>query len=112
MTLSKTDREYADLARRIRALFFLATPHKEADSQGVFENIQRASNPEKHIIQTPEPHLDLEEMREITDDFKRQIGGAGIQLWSFYETLKTNLGTDAAIVLNQRISTSGKHKSI
>ncbi|KAI0802933.1 hypothetical protein GGR55DRAFT_663555 [Xylaria sp. FL0064] len=90
------------LANRIQAIFFLATPHRGSDSAKLLNNILRAStllSSRQYIsdIFRGSPSLQL-----INDEFRAFTGQ--IQLWSFYETLKTRTSATSSVLIVDRDS--------
>jgi hypothetical protein len=102
---SKNELEYTDLSKRIRALFFLATPQKGADSIQMLDNIRHASASMNSVSGALDSQSETDSIQSINDDFRRCCGG--IQLWSFYETLDTVLGNTKAVIIDKKSATSG-----
>ncbi|KAI0199392.1 hypothetical protein F4808DRAFT_432983 [Astrocystis sublimbata] len=90
------------LASRIQCMFFLATPHRGSESARLLNNILRAStvlSPRQYIVDIfkGSPSLQV-----INDDFR---GFADrLQLWSFYETLKTRTTPTSSVLIVERDS--------
>ncbi len=83
-------------------MFFLATPHRGSDSAKLLNNILRASmvlSSRQYIsdIFKGSPSLQIinDEFRAFTDN---------LQLWSFYETLKTRTSAASSILIVERDS--------
>ena len=88
--LARQDPSYRSLVNRFHSMFFLATPHRGADSAQLLDNLLRLSG-----FYGPKAYVgDLfpgsGAIQVINDEFRNAY--AGIQLWSFFETVKTSLG--------------------
>jgi hypothetical protein len=106
------DETTSNFADRIHALFFLATPHRKADSEQLLDNMYRAStgstSPQEEESRLRMRHDELRQV--INDEFKNKYGG--LQLWSFYETQETTMGTDkSSIVVDKDSATLGGRRS-
>ncbi|KAI4169254.1 MAG: hypothetical protein LQ343_005842 [Gyalolechia ehrenbergii] len=79
-----------DLASRFHSVYFLATPHRGADSAQLLNKVLRASMAfnAKDYVNDLVPNSGA--IQAINDDFRHIF--QDLQLWSFYETVKTNLG--------------------
>ena len=90
LLLAKQDPFYHNLAARIHSIFFLATPHRGADSAQLLSNLLRLTP-----THGPKPYVDSlipnsEAIQVINDEFRHVYQGT--QLWSFFETVKSSLG--------------------
>ncbi|KAI8623292.1 hypothetical protein F5Y19DRAFT_459069 [Xylariaceae sp. FL1651] len=90
------------LANRIQCMFFLATPHRGSDSAKLLNNILRASavfSSRQYItdIFKGSPSLQI-----INDEFRAYTDK--VQLWSFYETLKTKTSAVSSMLIVDRDS--------
>ena len=98
--LAKQDPQYHSLARRFHSMFFLATPHRGADSAQLLRNIIKLSilHSEKAYVADLIPNSGA--IQVINDEFRHVY--QGVRLWSFFETLFTSLGLivekDSAII--------------
>ena len=95
--LSCQDPVYADVSHRIHSVFFLATPHRGADSAHVLENILR-------VFHGKVPYLaDLNRgsaaTQSINDEFRQWA--ETLQLWSFYESERTSLGFTSKLIVDK-----------
>ena len=90
LLLARQDPLYHHLAARIHSMFFLATPHRGADSAQLLSNLLRmtVSHGYKAYVENLMPNSDA--IQVINDGFRHVY--QGVQLWSFFETLKTGLG--------------------
>ncbi|KAH8678438.1 hypothetical protein BX600DRAFT_493699 [Xylariales sp. PMI_506] len=100
--LARKSPESASLAERMRCMFFLATPHRGSESAKLLNNILRAStllSSRQYItdIFKNSPALQL-----INDEFREFANR--IQLWSFYETLKTRVSATSSVMIVERDS--------
>lgn len=84
--LAKQDAAHQALASRFAAVYFLATPHRGADSAKTLKNILRAVHDRAYVT-------DLERnsgaIQVINDEFRHF--SADLELWSFYETQSMKL---------------------
>ena len=98
--LAKQDPQYHSLARRFHSMFFLATPHRGADSAQLLRNLIKLSivHSEKAYVADLIPNSGA--IQVINDEFRHVY--QGVHLWSFFETLFTSLGLivekDSAII--------------
>ncbi|KAI0432790.1 hypothetical protein F5Y09DRAFT_339347 [Xylaria sp. FL1042] len=90
------------LANRIQAMFFLATPHRGSDSAKLLNNILRAST----VLSSRQYISDIfkgsPSLQIINDEFRAFADQ--VQLWSFYETLKTRTSATSSILIVERDS--------
>lgn len=79
--LAKQDAAYRDLAARFSAIYFLATPHRGADSAKLLSNVLKAVHERAYVSDLARNsgaiQIINEEFRHMSD---------GLELWSFYET--------------------------
>lgn len=90
LLLARQDPSHHKLATRIHSMFFLATPHRGADSAQLLSNILKiaVSHGSKPYVDSLVPKSDA--IQVINDGFRHAY--QGIQLWSFFETVKTSVG--------------------
>ena len=88
--LAKQDQSLSKLAARFHSMFFLATPHRGADSALLLSKLLQVSGPQssKAFIRDLSPGSLANQM--INDEFRNVY--QGVQLWSFFETVSTGLG--------------------
>ncbi|KAI1366621.1 WD40 repeat-like protein [Xylaria arbuscula] len=90
--LAKQDPVYHDLATRFAAVYFLATPHRGADSAKLLKNLLRVAYDRTYIA-------DLERnsgtIQVINDEFRHV--STGLELWSFYETQNMKMFTSPIV---------------
>ena len=95
-------KELNDIAKRIRTLFFFATPHQNADSSELHKKIILCLAPPQFANASRE----LGQLQEINKDFADLQNE--IRLHSFYESLATQMGEFSGLVLEQAYATIGK----
>ncbi|KAL9628615.1 MAG: hypothetical protein Q9204_005780 [Flavoplaca sp. TL-2023a] len=105
--LARQDPALQSLSERISAMFFLATPHRGSDMAQLLGNILRAS-----VTHSQKPFIaDLERngmaCQIINDEFRHHANN--LQLRTFYETMKTNVGPISSLIVNQDSATLGYH---
>jgi len=83
-------------------MFFLATPHRGSDSAKLLSNILQASivlSSRQYVADIFKGSFSLQiindEFRAFTDQ---------VQLWSFYETVKTKTGAASSMLIVERDS--------
>ena len=90
LLLARQDPSHHKLATRIHSMFFLATPHRGADSAQLLSNMLKiaVTHGSKPYVDSLVPKSDT--IQVINDGFRHAY--QGIQLWSFFETVKTSVG--------------------
>ncbi|PYH86403.1 NACHT and WD domain protein [Aspergillus uvarum CBS 121591] len=101
--LASQDTQYHALLKRFYAMYFFATPHRGSDSARLLENIL-------HITYSRRAYVsDLKRgshtLQLINEDFRQHAGK--IELWSFYETYKLNVGLFKALIVDPNSATLG-----
>ena len=91
-----------DLVRRIKAIFFLATPHRGSDSARLFNHILQASTFLSSREYISDLSRDSPSSQAVSDKFS--MIAEKFQLWSFYETLKTRVSSTTTILVVDRES--------
>jgi hypothetical protein len=103
--LARQDDKTRDLADRIKCMFFLATPHRGSEAARLLNNILRASA----VLSSKQYISDLTRnspmLATINDDFQYCLDK--LQLWSFYETVKTRIGANAVLIVERDSATIG-----
>jgi pimeloyl-ACP methyl ester carboxylesterase len=91
------------LADRIRALYFLGTPHRGSDSARMLKNILQvaASAPAFVTDLVRGSHA----LQSINDEFRQY--SADVDLWSFYETQKLRAGALSMLIVDPESATLG-----
>ncbi|KAL9025906.1 MAG: hypothetical protein Q9196_005347 [Gyalolechia fulgens] len=97
--LARHDPNCKNLASRFHSIYFLATPHRGADSAQLLNKILKASMAfnTKDYVNDLVPNSGA--IQAINDDFRHIF--QDLQLWSFYETVKTNLGVSQALIVEK-----------
>ncbi|KAL8719491.1 MAG: hypothetical protein Q9225_003518 [Loekoesia sp. 1 TL-2023] len=97
--LARHDPNFKDLASRFHSIYFLATPHRGADSAQLLNRMLKASMAfnAKDYVNDLIPNSGA--IQAINDDFRHIF--QDLQLWSFYETVKTNLGVSQALIVEK-----------
>ncbi len=97
--LAQQDERFRELARRIQCMFFLATPHRGSDSAKLLNGLLRASavlSPKQYVADLARNSTAItvinDEFRHFADD---------LHIWSFYETLKTRIGTNSVLLVEK-----------
>ncbi len=80
-------------------MFFLATPHRGSDSAKLLNGLLRASavlSPKQYVADLARNSTAItvinDEFRHFADD---------LHIWSFYETLKTRIGTNSVLLVEK-----------
>ncbi|KAL1961167.1 hypothetical protein VTO42DRAFT_3112 [Malbranchea cinnamomea] len=109
--LSCQDPISISLAGRIRAIVFLATPHRSSDSPELLEGIVRASGetnskPYINVLTRQSPPL-----QAINDDFRIYAGNLQFII-SFYEAYRTKTGWHRQYIVDKGSATLGYKNEI
>ena len=95
--LARQFQEFEALARRVRSIFFLATPHRGADlAQMLSKILQIASGPRPFVADL---HRNSIATQSINDEFPQHC--QDLQLYSFYETLPMTYGVGKALIVEK-----------
>ncbi|MCJ1396233.1 hypothetical protein MMC18_009122 [Xylographa bjoerkii] len=94
--LARQDAAYHTLAKRFHTIYFLATPHRGSDSAKLLKNILQIAYSSRAYV------ADLERssgsLQSINDEFRNYSDD--IELWSFYETQKLNMGLFSTLIVD------------
>jgi hypothetical protein len=104
--LARENPNLKDLASRIHTLYFLATPHQGSGLAKILGNILRVTCGAKSFV------MDLDRNSEsiaTTNDSFRHYAEY-LQLWSFYETVPSDLGLMKAIIVDKASASLGYSK--
>ncbi|KAK4213973.1 WD40-repeat-containing domain protein [Rhypophila decipiens] len=106
--LARQDDRYHEVANRIQCMFFLASPHRGSDSAKLLNSVLRASpflNPKQYIsdIARNSGVLSI-----INDEFR--LVSEDLQIWSFYETIKTRMGTNSVLIVDRESAIIGHRR--
>ncbi|ERF75026.1 hypothetical protein EPUS_08840 [Endocarpon pusillum Z07020] len=88
--LAKQDPQYQLLASRFHSMFFLATPHRGADSAQLLSTLIKLSFAHSGKAYVADLMPSSGAVQIINDEFRHAY--QGVHLWSFFETLSTSLG--------------------
>ena len=83
--------------------FFLATPHRGAESATLLKNLLRVSHDARPYLADLE--RDSEAIQAINEEFRHYADG--LRLCSFYETLTTNIGVSNVMIVDKGSATLG-----
>ncbi|MCJ1356771.1 MAG: hypothetical protein MMC33_006767 [Icmadophila ericetorum] len=101
--LARNDAAYETLAKRFHTIYFLATPHRGSDSAKLLNNILHFAYSSRAYV------TDLERssgaIQSINDEFRHF--SADIDLWSFYETQKLDIGVFGVLIVDPESATLG-----
>ncbi|GAB1314257.1 hypothetical protein MFIFM68171_04467 [Madurella fahalii] len=101
--LARQDPVHRHLAERTRAIYFLGTPHRGADSARILKNIlQIASSAPAYVTDLVRGSGALQ---SINDEFRQYSGE--INLWSFYETQKLSSKGFSTLIVDPESATLG-----
>jgi len=101
--LAKQKKEFSSIADRVRALVFLATPHRGSDLSQVLSRILNFSHGARPFVK--DLHRNSHATQAINDEFPRY--SQDLQLFSFYETEPTNLIIGRRFVVEKDLATLG-----
>lgn len=101
--LARQDAVYETLTKRFHTIYFLATPHRGSDSAMLLNNILKIAYSSRAYV------ADLERgsgaIHSANEEFRKY--SADIDLWSFYETQKLNIGVFSTLILDPDSATLG-----
>ena len=101
--LARQDELYETLAKRFHTVFFLATPHRGSDSAKLLNAILHVAYSSRTYV--TELERDSAALQSISDEFRRY--SSDLDLWSFYETQKLNIGVFSTIIVDPDSATLG-----
>jgi WD40 repeat protein len=101
--LAKQKEEFFSIANRVRAVFFLATPHRGADLAQLLTRILSLSPGQRPFV--GDLHRNSFATQSINDEFPHYC--QELQLYSFYETLPTSYGVGKGLVVDKDLATLG-----
>lgn len=101
--LAKQKEEFHRLAERVKAIVFLATPHRSADLAQLLNRILILTSGSRPFVAGL--HRNSVATQSINDEFPQHC--QGLQLHSFYETLPTNYGIGKGLVVDKDLATLG-----
>jgi hypothetical protein len=95
--LAKQIPDFEFLARRVRAIYFLATPHRGADSAMLLTKILNIAGGARPFVRDLHPNSLA--TQSINDEFPQHC--KDLQLYSFYETLPMSYGIGKGIIVEK-----------
>jgi WD40 repeat protein len=101
--LAKQKAEFSSISDRVRALIFLATPHRGTDLSQLLARILNLSHGARPFVK--DLHRNSLATQAINDEFPRYC--QDLQLFSFYETEPTNLFVGKCFVVERDLATLG-----
>ncbi|KAI4262936.1 MAG: hypothetical protein L6R42_001894 [Xanthoria sp. 1 TBL-2021] len=88
--IGKANQQYENIIARISAMVFLATPHRGSAFAAMLNNILRATPGGSTKNYVAELEKQSGSLQDINEQFRNMCGS--LELVSFHETLKTNVG--------------------
>ena len=101
--LARQDPSSAELASRIRAMYFLATPHRGSDLAEALQNLLLVTLGSKPYVGDLLPNSAA--LAEINDAFRHHAHD--LRLWSFYETAPLRIGLMNKLIVDKFSATLG-----
>ena len=101
--LSQQFQEFESIAERVRAIFFLATPHRGSDMAALLSRILHVAHGARPFVQ--DLHRNSLATQSINDEFSHNC--QRLQLFSFYETLPTNYIIGKGLVVDKDLAVLG-----
>lgn len=97
LLLARSDPNCHKLVGRFHSMFFLATPHRGADSAQLLKKLLTVTSKKAYVDDLAPGSMSTQ---LINDEFRHVY--QGVQLWSFFETVSTSMGVivdrDSAII--------------
>jgi WD40 repeat protein len=101
--LARQLEEYEGFAQRVRAIFFLATPHRGSNLAELLSRILQVTPGTRPFVTDLHPNSSI--IESINHEFPRHC--QSLQLHSFYETMPMNFGLKKSIVVPKDSATLG-----
>ncbi|KAL8895234.1 MAG: hypothetical protein Q9192_003767 [Flavoplaca navasiana] len=98
--LAQQKEDFVSTARRIQAIFFLATPHRGADLAQLLTKILNIASGQRPFV--ADLHRNSLATQSINDEFPQY--SQDLQLFSFYETLPTSFGVGKSLVVDKDLA--------
>lgn len=104
--LATRDPLYQELAERIHSMYFLATPHRGADSAQTLSRILSSAvvNSARAFVDDLVPNSTA--LQAINDEFRHV--SKGLRLWSFFEGIPTVAGPKKFLVVEKDSAVMGE----
>lgn len=87
--LARQDTNFETIAKRIRTIYFLATPHNGSDSAKLLSDVLQVAGLSYDFV--GELKRNSGTIQSISDDFRNY--STDLDLWSFYETVELSIGS-------------------
>jgi hypothetical protein len=101
--IASQGKKYHSLAKRVGAIYFLATPHNDSDSVSMLKNVLRIAGISQDFV------MDIKKgtstIQSISNDFRKY--SLHIDLWSFYETLEVSFGKFSQVIVPPYLAVVG-----
>lgn len=96
--LARRDSIYRSISDRFHTMFFIATPHRGADSAQLLFDLLRATNKgsQPYLADLGRNSVSVE---SINDEFRHICDR--LKLYSFYETLPTTMGVKSRVIVEK-----------
>ena len=101
--LAQQFQEFESIAERVRAIFFLATPHRGSDLAALLTRILHLAHGARPFVQ--DLHRNSLATQSINDEFSHSC--QKLQLFSFYETLPINYIIGKGLVVDKDLAVLG-----
>ena len=101
--LAQQFQEFESIAERVRAMFFLATPHRGSDLAALLTRILHVAHGARPFVQ--DLHRNSLATQSINDEFSHNC--QKLQLFSFYETLPINYIIGKGLVVDKDLAVLG-----
>ena len=101
--LARQVQEFQSVAVRVRAIFFLATPHRGADLAQLLTKLFNITSSPKPFV--ADLHRNSLATQSINDEFPHHC--KDLQLYSFYETLPTSYGVGKGLIVDKDMAILG-----
>ena len=101
--LARQFQEFESIARRAKAIFFLATPHRGADLAQLLSKILQVTSGARPFVN--DLHRNSLATQSINDEFPQHC--QDLQLYSFYETVPMSFAMSKSLVVDKDLATLG-----
>jgi WD40 repeat protein len=95
--------DFQDLSRRVRSIFFLATPHRGADLATTFSKLLSVSSGARPFVE--DLHRNSIATQSINDEFPQYCGD--LKLYSFYESQPTSFPIGKGMIVDKDLAALG-----
>jgi WD40 repeat protein len=99
---AKQKEEFLSIANRVRAILFLATPHRGSDFAPLLSKVLSFSGSRPFVADL---HRNSLVTQSINDEFPHHC--RDLQLYSFYETLPTSYGVGKGLIVDKDLAVLG-----